>query len=877
MKHRITETEIQPVKGEQTAQLNGEFKQTQYEVQMRRELKSLEHAAKEEEEEKKGKEEAREEEERGEFSLVEEGEEMRQRNTSIPEPVFTLFAFLARQGIHISDLFRRPGNISQMKVISSSLAKGEVVDWSAYNVYTVANVAKRFLLSVPGGIFGEHNERRLLVAAVPPSTPHSPHQPPSASGATSATTTVPSVQHRLPSKLQHAPGFQTSHVEVTAEGSTGRLGNEREGGGDVFVSSLFSDQTGFLCDFGMLPPSPVEMDQIELFIEILDTLPPPCRELAIIIFGILHSMVRHAGFEVTTGCHSCTPSTPSRTTFPLLQAPQTTPPVTPPPPPPIRTLAEAVSKSVAGALLHTCPLSVDMVDRGAQKMRLRLRQRHCHRRAPSPAKLGSRRIEATGTFSIELGKGEVVGRTVEETSTDALYSGGPSVFDLRNLGVSPAYAYFLHFCAEPFGRHFSSVEEGQAIGTVTEKIQNVFSFFLGRKLTPVIWSKERQFKVNFLPPLLSHEWEETEAPIPPILRSSLTSEGSNVMQTLILRFAHLGDSITTYYTDLLLGRVCSNSSSSPASTVIPSMSQVVSSFIVPPSSTARIKKLKGKKTLQKGQGVEEGKYTPPVGRILALASRLLCLTRSRLGGGEGEQTTQATATVPSLASTTPSPSSVVSALPQPPTPAITTKAVGVTKVPVTAAVAEAPSVEPKDVDEENHDSPKEETDDSEGTEHTQILTRSYIRRSRNRYRAVHRRQMEAMLRRTAWFLGSNVTTATAVTAATTTTASTAPQLVVTSAGVPYAPTSTQSLLEIGLPLDLEEQRQQFQQLPHSPEGLAVPFYLSPLPRVSVTSIHSAPTCQESPATPRQVDSGEEGEEGEEIHVEGQSRSIPRPK
>ncbi|CDS43673.1 RhoGAP [Echinococcus multilocularis] len=691
--------------------------ESKYEVQMRRELISLEHAAEEEEEEKKGKEEAREEEERGEFSLVEEGEEVRQRKTSIPEPVFTLFAFLARQGIHISDLFRRPGNISQMKVISSSLAKGVVVDWSAYNVYTVANVAKRFLLSVPGGIFGEHNERRLLVAAVPPSTPHSPHQPPSASGATSATTAVPSAQHRLPSKLQHAPGFQTSHVEVTAEGSTGRLGNGRESGGDIFVSSLFSDRTGFLCDFGMLPPSPVEMDQIELFIEILDTLPPPCRELAIIIFGILHSMVRHAGFEVTTGCYSCTPSTPSRTTFPLLRAPQTTPSVTPPPPPPIRTLAEAVSKSVAGALLHTCPLSVDMVDRGAQ-----------------------------------------------------------------------------------------------------------------------------------------------------------------VMQTLILRFAHLGDSITTYYTDLLLGRVCSNSSSSPASTVIPSMSQVVNSFIVPPSSTARIKKLKGKKTLQKGQGVEEGKCTPPVGRILALASRLLCLTRSRLGGGgEGEQTTQATATVPCLASTTPSPSSVVSALPRPPTPAITTKAVGVTKVPVTAAVAEAPSVEPKDVGEENHDSQKEETDDSEGTEHTQILTRSYIRRSRNRYRAVHRRQMEAMLRRTAWFLGSNVTTVTAVTAATTTIANTAPQLVVTSAGVPYAPTSTQSLLEIGLPLDLEEQQQQFQQLPHSPEGLAVPFYLSSLPRVSVTSIHSAPTYQESPATPRQVDSGEEGEEGEEIRVEGQSRSIPRPK
>ncbi len=39
-----------------------------------------------------------------------------ERITSVPEPVFTLFAFLARQGVHISDLFRRPGNINQMKV-----------------------------------------------------------------------------------------------------------------------------------------------------------------------------------------------------------------------------------------------------------------------------------------------------------------------------------------------------------------------------------------------------------------------------------------------------------------------------------------------------------------------------------------------------------------------------------------------------------------------------------------------------------------------------------------------------------------------------------------------------------------------------------------
>lgn len=43
------------------------------------------------------------------------------RSTHVPEPVFTLFAFLARQGVHISDLFRRPGNITQIKVSFSTL------------------------------------------------------------------------------------------------------------------------------------------------------------------------------------------------------------------------------------------------------------------------------------------------------------------------------------------------------------------------------------------------------------------------------------------------------------------------------------------------------------------------------------------------------------------------------------------------------------------------------------------------------------------------------------------------------------------------------------------------------------------------------------
>lgn len=56
------------------------------------------------------------------------------------------------------------------------------------------------------------------------------------------------------------------------------------------------------------------------------------------------------------------------------------------------------------------------------------------------------------------------------------------------------------------------------------------------------------------------------------------------------------------------------------------------------------------------------------------------------------------------------------------------------------------------------------------------------------------------------------------------------------------------------------------------EVLGVPFYLSPHPRASLTSIRSAPTCQASLATPLQIDFGEKEEEEEE---EG-SRNIARP-
>ncbi|VDD78752.1 unnamed protein product, partial [Mesocestoides corti] len=128
------------------------------------------------------------------------------------------------------------------------------------------------------------------------------------------------------------------------------------------------------------------------------------------------------------------------------------------------------------------------------------------------------------------------------------------------------------------------------------------------------------------------------------------------MQTLVLRFAHLGDSITTYYTDLLLGHVWSSlyppspeepPPPSPSPLVIPSMSQVVGDFIVPLTSTARLRKLRGKKCGSRHKrGDMDEKHTPPVGRLLAMASRLLCLTRNRFGRRSQEVCTSAQKNVP---------------------------------------------------------------------------------------------------------------------------------------------------------------------------------------------------------------------------------------
>ena len=80
----------------------------------------------------------------------------------LPKPLFDLLVYLAQEGIKTNDLFRRPGNSNQMKKIIEMLSNGMGIEWSDYNLYTVANVVKKYFISLPGGLFGRKYELILL-------------------------------------------------------------------------------------------------------------------------------------------------------------------------------------------------------------------------------------------------------------------------------------------------------------------------------------------------------------------------------------------------------------------------------------------------------------------------------------------------------------------------------------------------------------------------------------------------------------------------------------------------------------------------------------------------------------------------------------------
>ncbi|GAA51492.1 hypothetical protein CLF_106248 [Clonorchis sinensis] len=190
----------------------------------------------------------------------------------IPQPVFSLFVYLAQQGGHVNDMFRRPGNITQMKQILHEFTSGNPVDWSEYNVYTVANVAKKLLLSIPDGLFGVRGEALLLSTA---------------SGSSCST----ELDELLDPVLSSRSAVAESHCSrlfpfgdqktVTFADDLNPLGS---------VSSRLP--RGSVIQLTQL--SEVAERRIAVFLRVLESLPSSHRQFSILVFGLLHQLVMNA-------------------------------------------------------------------------------------------------------------------------------------------------------------------------------------------------------------------------------------------------------------------------------------------------------------------------------------------------------------------------------------------------------------------------------------------------------------------------------------------------------------------------------------------------------------------------------------------------------
>ncbi|KAH9280798.1 Rho GTPase-activating protein 20 [Echinococcus granulosus] len=86
------------------------------------------------------------------------------KSANVASQLRDLLVYIAREGVAVTDLFRRPGNIQSIKKIVSDLESGRPINWTDYNFYTLANIAKRFLLHIEGGILGEEAEEALIEA-----------------------------------------------------------------------------------------------------------------------------------------------------------------------------------------------------------------------------------------------------------------------------------------------------------------------------------------------------------------------------------------------------------------------------------------------------------------------------------------------------------------------------------------------------------------------------------------------------------------------------------------------------------------------------------------------------------------------------------------
>lgn len=85
------------------------------------------------------------------------------RGDVIPPLLVELLVYISREGVTVRDIFRRSGNNSDVKRLMRRLSEGKPTNFTEYSFYTLASVVKKFLLGIPGGIFGVDAEDKLLL------------------------------------------------------------------------------------------------------------------------------------------------------------------------------------------------------------------------------------------------------------------------------------------------------------------------------------------------------------------------------------------------------------------------------------------------------------------------------------------------------------------------------------------------------------------------------------------------------------------------------------------------------------------------------------------------------------------------------------------
>ncbi|CAH8576672.1 unnamed protein product [Heterobilharzia americana] len=298
----------------------------------------------------------------------------------IPEPVFNLFLHLAQKGVYAKDLFRRPGNMAQIKHILHRFASNHTIDWKDYNIHTVATVAKRVLVNIPNGLIGLKGENQLLhTALLTQQQQHDSIQVKtirrtfqstlgvSSTGVTSKSSSEPA--NNLHGKTEDCMNTAT----ITSVQQSQLSGNDNGENQTVTECTKQSDQIvrratvianiqsdkeiniSLLFSYGSIQQiyqlTPIDLQRVQVFQSILRDLTSAHRQLTIMIFGILHQLVFNAAFNTAIQYSQQQESDKNSDEFPKI---------------PLLKLAEGVVKSVAGSMFHTCTSSILLIDQTTQ-------------------------------------------------------------------------------------------------------------------------------------------------------------------------------------------------------------------------------------------------------------------------------------------------------------------------------------------------------------------------------------------------------------------------------------------------------------------------------------------------------------------------------